>query len=438
MKRKCLAWILALVMTLTLLPGAALAAAPLQEMDNGETVQWSARSGQIPLIDDASVRGDSWNVLRLTNQHRMSLGLDPLSTFDSLQKVANQRAYEIQFVFSHSRPDGSDFDTALRDYNVSNTGSWYSWGENIAAGYLNAAEVVDGWLNSPGHRSNIENDGFVHMGAGFYTGSPSAVYSYGWSQNFLGSSSCRVSSLQLSQTVIAGGQGADLEELLTQADIVVTATCSQHGTCKLPLIAAMCSGYRENEAEEQIITVRYGGQTAQLTIVPQQPAEPDLPFTDVSEKNWFFDEVQYVYENELMSGTGGGAFEPNSNLTRVMAWTILARIDGETVSGSAWEEDARNWAMASGVSDGTNPRSSISRQELAAMLWRYVNQPGNRASLDGFSDVDEVAGWAAEAMSWAVDAGLIQGSNNKLNPRGNATRAEAAAILMRFCENVVK
>ena len=72
------------------------------------------------------------------------------------------------------------------------------------------------------------------------------------------------------------------------------------------------------------------------------------------------------------------------------------------------------------------------------MLWRYVNQPGNRASLDGFSDVDEVAGWAAEAMSWAVDAGLIQGSNNKLNPRGNATRAEAAAILMRFCENVVK
>ena len=162
-----------------------------------------------------------------------------------------------------------------------------------------------------------------------------------------------------------------------------------------------------------------------------------LPFTDVADGAWFYDYVAYVYANGLMDGTSGTAFEPNANMTRAMVWAILARIDGETVTGANWVETAREWAMANGVSDGTDADGYVTREQLATMLWRYAGEPASDYSLSAFTDADSVSGCAANAMAWAVEHGIISGvTDTTLVPQGTATRAQCAAMLMRFVENV--
>lgn len=175
-------------------------------------------------------------------------------------------------------------------------------------------------------------------------------------------------------------------------------------------------------------------------VQPETPAET-LPFHDVHTSDWFYDEVQYVYEEGLMNGVGSGKFDPYGKTTRGMIVTILYRQSGSpavTSDKAAWWSDARVWAMENGISDGTNMNDFITREQLAAMLYRYAKLTGldtsARGDLNKFSDAADVSGWAEEAMQWAVGAGIIGGSNGKLNPKGLATRAEVAAMLMRFCK----
>ena len=138
-----------------------------------------------------------------------------------------------------------------------------------------------------------------------------------------------------------------------------------------------------------------------------------------------------------MDGTSATTFEPNANMTRAMVWAILARIDGETVTGAAWATDARAWAMAEGVSDGTDPNGLVTREQLATMLWRYAGEPASDYSLSAFTDAGSVSDYAATAMAWAVEHGIITGvTDTTLVPQGTATRAQCAAMLMRFVENV--
>ena len=160
-----------------------------------------------------------------------------------------------------------------------------------------------------------------------------------------------------------------------------------------------------------------------------------LPFTDVAEGDWFYSYVEYVYDNGLMDGVSATEFEPNGNMSRAMVWAILARIDGETVAGENWAETAREWAMANGVSDGEDADGYVTREQLATMLWRYAGEPGSDYSLSAYTDAVGVSGYASEAMAWAVERGIITGvADATLEPQGTATRAQCAAILMRFVE----
>ena len=160
-----------------------------------------------------------------------------------------------------------------------------------------------------------------------------------------------------------------------------------------------------------------------------------LPFTDVNSGDWFYNYVAYVYANGLMDGTSDTTFEPNANMTRAMVWAILARVDGETVTGANWVETAREWAMANGVSDGTDADGYVTCEQLATMLWRYAGEPASSYSLSAFTDAANVSGYAATAMAWAVEHGIISGvTDTTLVPQGTATRAQCAAMLMRFAE----
>ena len=201
------------------------------------------------------------------------------------------------------------------------------------------------------------------------------------------------------------------------------------------------------EAERIYHLLTEGSDTPVRPVTPSKPSQKpdtgkDLPFTDVSANNWFYDGVKYAYENGLMNGTSSNAFSPNANTTRGMIVTILARVEGVNTNGTPWYAAGQKWAMDNGISDGTNMPGVITREQLATILYRYAKQKGydvsKSAALTAFSDADKVSGYAAEAMQWAVAEGLLQGSNGKLNPQGSATRAQVATILMRFMEKFAK
>ena len=170
--------------------------------------------------------------------------------------------------------------------------------------------------------------------------------------------------------------------------------------------------------------------------------EDKLPFTDVSAKSWYYDGVAYAYENGLMTGTGTDRFSPDADTTRGMIVTILARLEGKDTSGTPWYAAGQKWAMANGISDGTNMPGAITREQLAAILYRYAKQKGydvsGAADLNAYTDASSVSAYATDAMRWAVANGLIQGSGSKLAPKATATRAQVAAILMRFLELYAK
>lgn len=167
-------------------------------------------------------------------------------------------------------------------------------------------------------------------------------------------------------------------------------------------------------------------------------------FNDVSANDWFASAVDYVTGKGMMNGTAANTFSPKANTTRGMLMTVLARHAGEdTTGGSVWYEKGMNWAKANGVSDGTNPQVNITREQLAAMLYRYAQNKkydvSGAKSLDGYTDAQSVSSYAVPALQWANAAGVVNGkSSSKLDPKGYATRAEVAAMLMRFCENVEK
>lgn len=159
---------------------------------------------------------------------------------------------------------------------------------------------------------------------------------------------------------------------------------------------------------------------------------PELEYVDVSPDDWFFDAVEYVSSCELMNGVGDNCFAPDMELSRAMIWTVLARASGVETDGGVWYAEAREWAMENGISDGEAPGDSVTREQLVTMLYRLAGEPevGDDAAV---SSMEEVSVWALDAMTWALSEGVIEGDENgETYPSVTATRAQTAAILMRW------
>ena len=188
----------------------------------------------------------------------------------------------------------------------------------------------------------------------------------------------------------------------------------------------------------------------QAVFVPEQ-----LPFADVKPTDWFYEAVAYVYEHGLMDGVGSNRFAPNASTTRAMIVTILWRLEGEPeaddtmpfadVAANTWYTEAVRWAAGEGIVEGYSetafgPNDPITREQLAAILWRYAQyleldvSIGKDTNILSYTDAAEISEYAIPALQWACGSGLMEGSNGSLNPRANATRAEVATILMRACE----
>ena len=188
--------------------------------------------------------------------------------------------------------------------------------------------------------------------------------------------------------------------------------------------------------------------TIQAVFIPET-----LPFVDVKPTDWFYEAVAYVYQNGLMNGTGATAFSPNISTTRAMIVTILWRLEGEPevdyamtfadVAADTWYTEAVRWAASEGIVEGYSktafgPNDPITREQLAAALWRYAKYQeldvsvGEDTNILSYTDAAEISEYAIPAIQWACGSGLMEGSNGALTPKGYATRAQVATMLMRW------
>ena len=217
------------------------------------------------------------------------------------------------------------------------------------------------------------------------------------------------------------------------ASLTVTTVAGQAG----PLTAQGNNKYTFTmPAGNVTVTAVFQAEAPAAPTEPTAPAGWVNPYTDVAVNDWFYDAVGYASANGLMSGTSATTFSPDSPMSRAMVWTVLARAAGQTISGESWAEDARTWAIAQGVSDGTNPDGAVSREELVTMLYRYAGSPEMNvpelALIGNYPDSADVSGWAESAFAWAISKGVIEGRDGKLAAGDSITRAEAATILARF------
>ena len=205
----------------------------------------------------------------------------------------------------------------------------------------------------------------------------------------------------------------------------------------VPMDEALMS-YITEELDGVVTAEQYGEPQGRITVI-----EP--VFTDVASGQWFYDAVMYVYENGIMNGMDKSTFAPDGSLTRAMVWTMLARMDGvETEGGDAWYSKAQAWAVENEVSDGTSPDGAITREQLVTMLYRYAQYKGIDVSVGedtnilSYADAADISEYAVSAFQWACGSGLIKGDdNNALTPKADTTRAQAATMFMRLCEDVM-
>lgn len=241
-------------------------------------------------------------------------------------------------------------------------------------------------------------------------------------------------SLTLSQHFAAAGQTVSVTA--TPEDGYALSALSVRGESGAEIsLAEKSDGRRSFTMPDENVVV-----DAEFVATGDEPETPDaFPFIDVHPGDWFYDDVYTAWERHLVAGMTEDLYMPQRAMSRAMTVTILSRFEEEipTVDG-AWYESARVWGMENGICDGTRMEEDVTREQLATMLWRYARYRGwdvsARGDVSAFSDADKISPFADDAITWATGTGILGGKGASiLDPGGQATRAEFAAMLNRFC-----
>lgn len=241
-----------------------------------------------------------------------------------------------------------------------------------------------------------------------------------------------------------------------------TATLSADGTT---LTIKAATGYEIkdvtlNGVSRGAVTTLTGlktGDAVNIVFAPVTGPEPvvENPYTDVSSTDWYYDAAMFCYAKGIMTGAGANTFAPTALYTRASEWQSifnmnkgavikLASVSDVRLSSNEWYAEAMQWAKDVGITDGTDPNGVVTREQMAAMLLRYAKYLGIDVATDGamgmagYEDVGSISAWAYDAMQWAVLTGIIKGSDGLLKPQGSATRAEVAQMFMNFVQHYAK
>ena len=419
----------------------------------------------------------AYECLELTNKERKAQGLPELTMNKDILDAAMQRAAETALSFWHTRPNGTDATSMWK-------GTWR--GENIAAGRSTAAATVQQWMNSQGHKENILKSSFNSVGIGCFMTSGGTYY---WVQCFSSDTATTPSTIPATVKKDVKIQTTDQHLNLmwddtrketSSADIVIGETVTKNvrsvndGWSSVST-QILNKSFNWTSSNTAIATVNTNGKvtgkkvgTVTITATSKDGSKSikltvnvNLPFKDVKKTDWFYNAVKYTYENGMISGYNATTFAPKDKLTRGMMATILYRMENNpSVTGKPKFADVQDskkyyykaikWAtdkkIVSGYDNGKfGPNDNITREQLAVILYNYAKFKGKNTSasdnLNGFTDKTKVSSWALAQVKWAVGAGVITGNENKdgtktLNPKGNATRAEVAAMLEKYCKKV--
>lgn len=419
-----------------------------------------------------------WEVLKLTNRERLANGLAPYSIFPALQSAAGVREQELISLYSHSRPDGSKCFTVLKDI------TYRSAAENIAVGPSSARSVVQSWLNSEDHKTNIMDKNFTHMGAGYTSQSCTIMTETGtgrirngWVQLFLGGD-CVITGISLSEQTVSCYAGSSLDSL----NLYVKATCSVHGDCYLPLLSGMYSTFNPNAVGTQTLTVTYSGQTAQLQVEVISVSEPDIDsdsgsgssgggsfgggsssLDTSSAESWAVNWLKRADALNLLSNRNRAQF--TADVTRLqfadLAVTLAEQLTGNTivpVADNAFTDTTEIMilkAKAAGIAGGYEvngsyefrPENPISRQEICVMLAHVVDyvtahqdiptQLDRSETINGsFPDAGQVADWAVKQVALMTNNNIMGGKATDtgaiISPNANTTLQEAVTLIVKL------
>lgn len=383
-----------------------------------------ARNAEIPFNEG------EWLTLLLVNKERMTNGLDPLTATPELQAACDVREKELNTLFDHTRPDGRDCFSVLNEAGV----PYMTAGENIAAGQTSPYEVMDDWMNSPGHRGNILEEEFSHIGIGC---AGRSYYGYNWVQMFTGHGyNCYPGGeLDLGEELLVIPAGTEIEELM----LYIAVGTYEDEMCYLPLSSEYFNGVNTNRLGSQKATISFLGYTGTLDVY--------VTFNDISESDYFYDPVIWAVENGITTGTSATTFSPDQFCTRGQSMALIWRAAGcespengkapfSDVGESMYYHRAVLWAVENGITTGTSattfsPDATCTRAQIVSFLWRCYGQPEPETDRNPFKDVKETD-YYYKAVLWAVENGITTGTSaTTFAPDNACTRAQIVTFLYR-------
>ena len=414
MFKKCTAIVLALVLAVSLIPTVRVQAASDSAVPYGE--YFSA---------------EEWDVLKLVNEERSAVGLDPLTGFAPLQEVARIRAKELVQKFSHTRPDGSDWSSTYDEVGV----DYSAAGENIAVGYYSAESVMAGWMNSDGHRENILDESYTSVGLGYWLAE--SGYRHHWTQNFLGYPNAFAGCTVVMPKGHILPQGVPLDEL----DIYLVLENAADGYDHyLPLTEALVSGFTGDMGTSTVYFDLLGvSGSFEISVV--------TAFEDVTAADFYYKPVLWALDQRITSGTSSTEFSPFDGCLRSQVVTFLWRAAGKPKAASttnpfvdvkpgAYYYDAVLWAVGKGITAGADsthfePDSVCNRSQVVTFLYRAFGKPAVGSVSNPFTDVSS-GDWYASAVLWAVKEGITSGlSATKFGPNDVCNRSQVVTFLYR-------
>ena len=409
----------------------------------------------------------AYEVLDIVNQERKNQGLDPLKMDESLLDSAMIRAAETVIYWDHIRPNATEC------FSI-NPGKMN--GENIAIGWghgnATPESVMEGWMNSPGHRANILTESFNSIGVGHMV-----VYGVNYWVQCFGEGEAVEPTKKQTGSVTRTNKVEVVDAaiwLSTKYTSDVTIRVGEQTSRQLYTNNTLFNIAIENNSanwtssNEKVAKVdSYGKVTAvgvgDATITASIGAETIsyklhvlLPFTDINKSDWYYNAIEYTYQNGIISGATDTEFRPSAKITRGMIVTILWRMEGSPkVTGvedftdvtGQYYYDAVRWAAKNGVVNGYGdgrfgPNANITREQLATILCNYAKYKKKNTNvtvdISKYKDWNKVSSYARASMQWAIKTGVVTGKENgtKVDPQGTATRGEAACMIYNYCTKI--
>ena len=409
----------------------------------------------------------AYEVLDIVNQERKNQGLDPLKMDESLLDSAMIRAAETVIYWDHIRPNATEC------FSI-NPGKMN--GENIAIGWghgnATPESVMEGWMNSPGHRANILTESFNSIGVGHIVvdGVNYWVQCFGEGEAVEPTKKQTGSVTRTNKVEVVDAAIWLSTKYTSDVTIRVGEQTSRQLYTNNTLfnIAIENNSANWTSSNEKVAKVdSYGKVTAvgvgDATITASIGAETIsyklhvlLPFTDVNKSDWYYNAIEYTYQNGIISGATDTEFRPSAKITRGMIVTILWRMEGSPkVTGvkdftdvkGQYYYDAVRWAAKNGVVNGYGdgrfgPNANITREQLATILCNYAKYKKKNTNVtvdtSKYKDWNKVSSYARASMQWAIKTGVVTGKENgtKVDPQGTATRGEAACMIYNYCTKI--